>query len=34
MPIALLRLALGDEKLRHDMPLAWKCFGPEPAKGE
>jgi uncharacterized protein (DUF885 family) len=32
MPIALLRLALGKQKLTRDMTLEWKCFGPDPGK--
>jgi hypothetical protein len=32
MPIALVRLALGGQKLNPDMNLEWKCFGPDPGK--
>ncbi len=28
MPIALLRLALGTQKLNRNMSLEWKCYGP------
>ena len=30
MPMALLRLALGTQKLTPNMSLEWKCFGPDP----
>jgi hypothetical protein len=32
MPIALVRLALGRQKLGPDMNLEWKCFGSDPGK--
>ena len=32
MPIALLRLALGKQKLGPNMSLEWKCFGPNPGR--
>ena len=31
-PIALLRLALGKQKLSPAMSLDWKCFGPDPGR--
>jgi hypothetical protein len=32
MPVALLRLLLGDRKMTPEMSLEWKCFGPDPGR--
>lgn len=32
-PVALLRLALGGQKLTRNMSLEWKCYGPLPVSG-